>query len=428
MTDATSVSADYLRGCQLLELKHYADAEAAFRRVLTREPNHAWALHQLAWTLWRQNRETEALTVIRQAIGADPEESAHQVLQAHVLCSLNQLEAALTAAGEALALDPASAEAFTARAEALSAQGKWAESEAAAREALALDAEHALAHHFLAHTLRKQGHTQENAAVVSAQLRRDPDSPLAHANAGWAALERGERRQAEEHFREALRLAPELDWAREGLLQSFRARSPVYRTYLAYTFWMEKRRAGQQWAIIFGLWLGIRFARVLLTGHLRWLGVALGFAYLAFVFWVWVARGVGNLLLLNDPFARLVLRRHEKLEAVFVGGGLLTGLGLAVTGFALRQNFLLLAGFMWAMAAIPLACTFDNTRQLGRWLFGTIGATAWAIALAALALPILPDPVATRVATIVMDTWPMVLIACALTSWIGNLSALHQRR
>ena len=419
--------AAYRRGCQLLDLKRFADAEAVFRGLLAREPQDDWALHQLAFALWRQDRLEEALSVIRSAIGAGPEESAHQVLCCHVLMSLRRAGEALAAADEGVRLDPSSANAFAARAQALSGQSDWAGSEAAAREGLARDPDNALANHFLAHSLRQQGRVHENAAAVQEQLRRDPDSPLAHANAGWAALERGDRRKAEDHFATALRLAPDFEWAREGLLHAFRARSPLYRAYLAYSLWMSKRRAGQQWVVLIGLWLGARFARVLLTGNLRWLGLGLSLGYVGFAFWVWVARGIGNLLLFLDPFARMVLRRYEKLEAVFVGGGVLAGVGAVVAGFALPNDRLLIAGMAWVFGALPLACTFDNTRRIGRWLFGAIGAVAWLAALTAISALLLPAAAAEAAVTVAGDALPLAILGGVVTTWLGNLNRLCER-
>ena len=40
----------------------------------------------------------------------------------------------------------------------------------------------------------------------------------------WALIEQGEHEQAMEHFREALRLNPQLDWARQGIVEAMKAR------------------------------------------------------------------------------------------------------------------------------------------------------------------------------------------------------------
>ncbi|MBK8478746.1 MAG: tetratricopeptide repeat protein [Opitutaceae bacterium] len=425
MSDPSSPQAEFLRGCQLYDLRRFADAEAAFRRVLAYEPMHAWALHQLARTFWRQDREAEALPVVLQAIGSDPEEAEHQVLHSQVLCSMGRGADALQAADEALRLDPTSASAFTARAAALCTHSKWAEAEEAARQALALEPEHDLAHHYLAHSLRQQGRGKENADAVRSQLGRNPDDPLAHANAGWAALERGDARQAQVHFAESLRLSPGFEWAREGLVQSFRARSPLYRAYLAYTFWLSKRRQSQQWAILLGLYLGSRFARELFTGEWRWVGLVIGLAYFAFAFWVWVARGIGSLLLLTDRFGRMVLRPHEKLEACFIGFGLLGGAGLATFGCLAQRDAPLLAGALLVLSCIPLACTFDNSRRLGRWLFGSVSAFAWLVAALAVTVWFAPS---RSGAEVLGGLFLPALLGCVGSSWLGNVSALRQSR
>lgn len=428
MNAPTSAHAEFLRGCQLYDLRRYADAEAAFRSVLAQEPNHAWALHQLARTFWRQDREAEALPVILQAIGADPEEAGHQVLHSQILCAMGRGSAALQAADEALRLDPVSAGAFTARAAALCAHSKWADAEEAARQALALEPEYDLAHHYLAHSLRQQGRGADNAAAVRSQLGRNPNDPLAHANAGWAALERGDAGKAQEHFAESLRLSPGFEWAREGLVQSFRARSPLYRAYLAYSFWLSKRQKGQQWAILLGLYLGARFARQLLTGDWRWLGLVIGIAYFAFAFWVWVARGIGSLLLLTDRFGRMVLRPNEKLEACFIGAGLCGGAALAIFGCLANDAVPLIAGALLLLSCIPIACTFDNSRRLGQWLFGSVSAFAWLVALGTLALWAWPAAPGGSLDELAAGLVMPALIGCVGSSWIGNISALRQRR
>jgi len=70
----------------------------------------------------------------------------------------------------------------------------------------------------------------------------------------------------------------------ELLLTSFRARSPLYRGYLKYSFAMARLNRKARWAVIIGLYLSVRFAGLLPGG---WVLVAI---YFLFVLWVWVAR------------------------------------------------------------------------------------------------------------------------------------------
>ena len=130
----------------------------------------------------------------------------------------------------------------------------------------------------------------------------------------------------------------------------------------------------------------------------------------------------------TDRFGRLVLRRHEKLEALAIGAGTFGGVALAAAGLGLHRGDWLIAGLLLVFSCIPLACTFDNSRALGRWLFGTAGSFAWVTALALLVIGFrLVDPdggFATITAPLVLPS----IIICAASSWLGNIAALRQRR
>ena len=64
--------------------------------------------------------------------------------------------------------------------------------------------------------LVRLGRRDEAGATLEAALARDPENAVTHANQGWARLHAGDFRGALEHFREALRLNPSLEWARAG--------------------------------------------------------------------------------------------------------------------------------------------------------------------------------------------------------------------
>lgn len=404
-----------LRGLQLKELGRYADAESAFKEALAQEPNDAFALHQLAACQWQiAGRQKDALQTINQAISVEPNESEHHILRAFILCMLDRSKEALAAAEMALGLSPNESAAFNAEAQAYLQLENWPAAERAARQALALDADNTGAANQLAQALRLQNKQAENDAHLAGMLARDPDDAFTHANAGWSALNRGEHRAAEVHFREALRLDPDFDYAREGLLNSFRARSLFYRTYLRYSFAMQRLSQGARWAVIIGLYLGVRFAGKLPGGFVL---VAL---YFLFVLWVWVARGVGNFILLFDRFARYALRRGEKAEAVAVGGGLSLGLVLLGAG-ALWSPSLLVVGLGMVAAVFPLSMTFTNDSRVGVYVFGAIAGVT------------LLGAVLTGFAELIPALQPMFhvfvvgAVGCLASTWLGNIRALNKR-
>jgi tetratricopeptide (TPR) repeat protein len=407
-----------LRGLQLKQLGRYADAETAFKEALAQDPEDAFALHHLAGCQWQiPNRRRDALETIDRAIAIEPNDAGHHVLRAFILCTLDRPKEALAATETALALDPHETTAFTAQAQAYLHLENWPLAEQAARRALALDADNSGAANQLAQALRLQNKQAENDAHLAGMLARDPDDAFTHANAGWSALYRGAHREAEVHFREALRIDPDFDYAREGLLTSFRARSRLYRGYLRYSFAMARLSRKARWAVVVGLVFGVQVAGTLPGGPII---VAL---YFVFVLWVWVARPVGNALLLFDRFARFALRRPEKIEAGVVTGSLVVG-GLCVAAsFLLASDTSLFVGLCGVAAAFPLSLIFTNTSRLGRRIFGAIVIAAVLATLLAIVAPWLSG-ISPKV---IADIFLGACIACLASTWLGNIPAIYKR-
>ena len=84
------------------------------------------------------------------------------------------------------------------------------------------------------------GRRGEAGTAIDTALARDPKNALTHANRGWTLLHGGDHARALEHFREALRLDPELAWARRGIVETLSARGPVIRLLLRYFLWMQR--------------------------------------------------------------------------------------------------------------------------------------------------------------------------------------------
>jgi len=324
----------------------------------------------------------------------------------------------LETARTALSLDPLHSGAFTAEAQAHLHSENWAGAEKAARQALELDADNSASANQLAQALRLQNKLAENASHLAGMLARDPEDPCTHASAGWAALQRGERRAGEEHFREALRLRPGFESAREGLLTSFRARSPLYRAYLRYCFAMQRLRVGSRWAVAIGLCIGIQFGSRIHGS----VGIAICVVYFLFVLWVWVAKAAGNFLLLFDSFARHALRKNEKIEAAVVGGGLILGLAALGAGFLFDWPLSQYLGVGCIAAIFPFSMTFTNGSTIGRWLFGSVGALAMLGGFLALAGRSIPLAYQDSAKTLFFAA----IICCLASTWLGNVRALRR--
>jgi len=413
-------------GLLLQEQGRLEEAEVCFRNVLAREPDNDFVHSRLALCqMSQEGRKKEALASIEEAIRLRADEGFYHAVRALVLADLHRTRDALDSADRAIAFAPEDSFALSAKASVYSAMQRWADAEEWCRKALAIDAENALASNLLTHVLRLQGKGEENEAAVAQLLADDPENSLAHVNAGWAALARHDHGAAETHFREALRLDPESDAARQGLLESFKARSWFYRTYLRYCFFMQRFTAGKQWLIIIGLYVVYRVAKEVMDRVHPVLAGGLIVLWLGFVMWVWLAPGIGNFLVFLDRSARHALRASEKRLGLAVGGGLCAGVVLTAVGIATAIDGLFVPGVGLLLATVPASLAFDNESRNGRIVFGLI--TAFVVLGAVVAAwdetVLHPQPG--------LGGWtgllalPVVLATVACT-WLGNIPSLRR--
>jgi tetratricopeptide (TPR) repeat protein len=414
----------FARALLFVRQGRYREAESYLRIAIQNDPDDPQGFFFLATCLMHDpNTRPEALSMIDQALRLRPTRAVYHAQRANILILLNRTKEALTEVDQARTLAPDSPDSYVAESLVMLVLGKPQEAERAAREALALDAENEAAGDSLADALRMQGKLDESAAQIRGLLGRNPENPWTHSSAGMLALQRGEIRAAETHFLSALRIEPEHREAREGLLHAFRARSPLYRAYLKYSFMMEKLGRTGRAVLVIGLLILMQFANVLLVGRLAPIGMILVAFYCLFVLWIWVAKGVGNLFLLFDRFARIALRTDEKAEALVVGGGVLCGLASFAAGLWLKQIGVIFLGLTLIAAAFPMSLLFTNRSKAGRIVFGLVGAFVYLGGLASFLLVTLPLASPSGFATTLFG-WTMIL--ALVTTWLGNIPALRR--
>ena len=414
-------------GILLQEQGKMEEAEACFRSVLAQEPENDFVYNRLALCLLDQEgKKTLALDSIGEAIRIQPEYSFHHAIKSLILASLRRGKEGLEASEVAIALDPEDSFSLATKANAYCAMDRWAEGEKWSRRALAADSDNSMAANLLTHTLRMQGKSDLNAIAVDQMLAANPESDIAHINAGWTALQRGDHRKAEEHFREALRLDPDCDHAREGLVESFRARSPLYRAYLSYCFFMQRFTGGKQWMIIIGIYLVYRFASKALQKVSPLLAGGLTFLWLALVMWVWLAPGIGNLLILLDRNARLALRSSERAQGIAIGGGLILGLIAIGVGFGFDSSPAILGGFGLLISTVPASLSFDNESVPGRIVFGSITAYIYLATIVIVVLEMMNQGKELHAAVMPLAT--IGVLAAVICTWLGNVPALRRKK
>ena len=412
-------------GLLLQDQGRLEEAEACFYSVLAREPDNDFVYGRLALCQMSQpGKKRRALDTIAEAIRLRADEPFYFSVKAIVLGELHRGKEALEAAETAVRLNPEDTFALSAKANAYCAMDRWAEAEEWSSHALALDGDNAMAANILAHTLRMQGKRQLNAEAVERLLAADPEDSFAHVNAGWTALQAKDQPRAEQHFREALRLDPESDMAREGLLESFRARSWFYRAYLSYCFFMQRYTEGKQWMIFLGAFAVYQVSRKYLESLNPVYSGVLVAVWLGLVLWVWLAPGIGNFLILLDRSARLALKPAERHQGIAVGGVFIAGALATIAGLVSGYYPILLAGVGMLATTIPASLTFGNASSRGRLVFGSITVLLYMAAGIMIVLEWMHHPAPMHPLSRALGTF--ALVATVACTWLGNIRSLRR--
>src|SRR5947199_251490 len=132
----------------------------------------------------------------------------------------------------------------------LHAQGRYSDAERELRQSLATEPNDPGAHAMLDLWLAQRDDYKAATAEAHVAIGLSPEDADSHANQGWTLLHASEPRRAMEHFREALRLEPNHQWARAGIVEALKARVFLYRWLLAYFLWMARLSGRAQWGIL----------------------------------------------------------------------------------------------------------------------------------------------------------------------------------
>ena len=190
---------------------------------------------------------------------------------------------------------------------------------------------------------------------------------MTHATYGWTLLESGNHKKALEHFREALRLDPNLEFARSGMATALRASNLPYRLFLRYAFWMSNLSSRYQWGFIIGFYLVFRFLRGLAerSEALRPFLYPILILLALVAFSSWIITPLSNLFLRLNPYGKFLLDKDEIRSSNLVGFSLLLGLmGFLLYGI-LDERFLALG--VYGLTMMPLLGTMFAP-QKGRGL------------------------------------------------------------
>jgi len=185
-----------------------ADAEAACRGIVGRDPGEARALHLLGVIRWSAGAQAEAVALLRKAVAAKPDYPEASFNLGVMLMTLGELDAAAVALAKAAAAWPDHFDAHGRLAAVLLQLGRRAEAEAPLARALALRPDDALILADLALVARDQGKTDDAIAYGRRAVALAPELASARLELGRALNQKGDFAAAIDELRRARDLAP----------------------------------------------------------------------------------------------------------------------------------------------------------------------------------------------------------------------------
>ncbi|HTD85491.1 MAG TPA: tetratricopeptide repeat protein [Candidatus Binatia bacterium] len=422
------MSAALNRGLMLYEQNRYELAEAEFRQVLAHDPEDAFAHAFLGLCLAERKEYRAATEHIERAVHLAPDMALAHSAHSRILFERNYVDPALRAIHEAIRLEPENADYHAQESAIYLEKSQWREALNAAEQGLQIDPEHVTCTNLRALAMVKLGNRAGAGQTIGAALARNPEDAFTHANQGWALLHEGNPNKAMEHFREALRLEPNNEWARQGIVEALKARYFIYSIMLKWFLWMSRLPPNAQWLVLIGGWFGVRILRGIAKASPQLAPVIypILILYTAFALMTWIASPLFNLLLRLNRFGRLALSREETIASNWLG--VCMALALAMLGWwAVTQvNVALLGAMVFGFLLIPLAGTFYCESGWPRWAMAGGTAVLAALGIGALAIMWSNQP-GTR------DTggslFGLFLLGAILSTWIGNaLRTVRPRR
>ena len=366
-----------LRRAQLLITQRRAkEAEEVLHAHLGQHPNDLEALMSLVQALLMQERNKAALDTADHIIELDPSWSPGYWAKGHVLMDMNERKEARVMVDQAIELDPEDPDNYGLSAQLYARERFWADAIADARHGLSLDPDHSVCRHVLSQSLVNTGEKGVAEESLVAGLANNPLDPDAHVQLGLQALHAGDTERALEAFEEALRLDPEHEGARFGLVEALKARNPIYSLILRGFLKLNSLPAKTTLFLLIGMFVLFRISRSLSRSNPEWKVFLdpITWIYLTFVGLAWFAESFFDVLLLCKREGRLALIGDSRYRAFAFAGALTVIAACLLSAWLLSDPGWADVAFFVLVAQIPVVSAFQCEAEGARRVMMSIAA------------------------------------------------------
>ncbi len=343
------------RGIQLFQIGRYQDAIPYFQTALTEDVNNSNAKYFLAQCLFLTKDLDKALNLALDLRAELPNWANVYFLLSQIYLHQDDVKEAEINIDKSLELDPYDDTAFGQKAYIEITKKKFEAALNFANEGLRINPKSNFCQNARTTALTKLNRKEEAKSSIENLLEDDPEDAHSHANVGWSYLEHNDTKKALTHFKEALSLDPNLDYARSGMVTAIKSKNRVYNLYLRYSFWMNKQSGKNQWIFIIGIYIAYKIsAKLIAASGYTFLLIPLIIAYLLFALGSWIMEPLSNMLLILDKYGKYLLDKKEKLSGqiffALLVGALLMFLGNVLT----KNDYFTMLSLTFLAAILPL--------------------------------------------------------------------------
>jgi len=404
----------------LLEQGRVNDAVKQIKNALQQDPDNDMALALYARCQFDQKNFDGGIETLYKAIYIDPENSYYYYLIAFGYYRKDLNTQALEKLNQSIELNPYFAESFGLMAYVYCDEKNFKLALEKANEGLAADPENITCLNVRSIALNKLKQTDAAVETMEHALAQDPDNEFTHSTIGWNYLEKGNNKVAATHFREALRINPNMHNAKEGLKEALKSKIPPYKWLLQYSFWINNQGKKTRWIIPLALYFGVRILATAFNQNKSTesvSGIIIGL-YLVFVLTSWLINPVANFMLLFHKDGKYALNSTEKNSAITVVGTLLAGIICLLIGYLSRSEndalstAFLIAGISFLVTALPLGriqypLSFNGYGVQNKLALGLTGLGILTVLFAFIYLPV------------AILTGISFLVIFVINSWVG---------
>ncbi len=384
----------------LLHQDRYGEAQNEVKQYLASNPEDIEGLVILAQTHLGLGQDEKADEIVDDIVKLEPSNPSILYLKGVTQARLGKRKQALKFLDSALSFYPGMVDAYAAKSLVLFEEARFEEALEAAQSGLEIDAQHELCLNQLSRALLKLGRTEQHIAADQQALKNNPMNPHTHATVGFGELEKGNIKKAKEHFREALRLDPNNDYARSGMIHAIKSTNLYYRLFLKYIFWMQGLRPQVRWAVVIIGYLLIRG----LSEYSESLGAFSVLAeivialYLVFAISTWIIGPVSNIFLRFHSFGKYLLTPNELKTANYtaallslsiIGGIMMLTLGDLIMWYNVGL-YLLFSGIAVTIVVSSVSnATYEKSKRNLKTAGSIFGIACVILLLSSVTVPVL---------------------------------------